>query len=177
MANHEINLGKPLYLENATEKIWLAGLLHNQLLIDKGLQEKPANAPKQQLIHLFDAPYYMRRLGDACGKEVADKDLVAHYSQDFEPTHLVLADSLEYAYFLILRHKDGNLNRISHFLKLGNFDSISFLIRNSSKLRTIVFSVLNKPGAKKEYQLDWPHNRFVVENRNGVLVGRKEVSR
>lgn len=172
----ELILGKPQKLENATEKIWLTGLFHKTLQVDRGLLEPSPTAPKQHLLHILGTKYLMRRLAGTDKTELQSNQLVSHYCDTrnafLQPTHLLLAKSLEFAYFLILRQKSDNNFPVSHFIRLEQFASIERLLGMGERIRPIVFGSLENPGGKQEFCLDTPFKKIVATNESGDITLR-----
>lgn len=173
--NEPLNLGKPQCIADATEKIWLTGLLHNSLLVDKGVIEKSPDAPKQHLLKIQGTNYLIRRLGSANDVEVSDHSIVAEYvctrNKLLEPTHILFSDSLEYIYMLILRSSSSPKEmQVSHFIKVGAIASVMKLLEAGVKLKPLVFSALSTPGSAKTYALDISYRKAIVKNSNGVLL-------
>lgn len=170
----EFKLGKPLVVEIDTERIWLTGEFYTREQAIEGIRPLGPRAPAHAAVSIFGDFYYLNRLTYPNGTPVSDEGWVECCQKNpnyLKPTHVLFADSLPYAYLLLLvppQGDDKTKAMASYYCKITGCDPLRAIAAKTS-IKPIVFKRLSKEGGTRQFESLYTAP-FDVRNQDGSIV-------
>ena len=168
----EIKINAPLVIKSDTERIWITGRVFKLEQEIDGDYTTDASS-----ISMLGAAYFLNLLVGPDKLPVTDETWIGYCQRDRDyprPTHLLLADSLPYAYLLLLAppsEGEKPTAKLSYFCRVTGFDSLRAFAAMGN-IKPIVFGRLAKPGGICEYKTQYAALITASNQDGGIVVAR-----